>query len=676
MREMNMKGISTCNPVDFDKEYLLYTARYAIEHKFNHYQFIGPIHNPEKGNIDGMIFYRKYAQFNGVKNAEYVNYALECANQVCDELQKAGVKSYMWHHELELPEGFEEAYPEILNSYGDVEITHPLVKDFLENKIEDFFYACPKMDGIILTLHETRIPLLKLKNQKLDKIERVKYVTEILFKACEKLGKELIVRPFASLEEDYAMMTKAYEQISTKLVIMDKWIQFDWSLTLPENAFFNKIKNNPLLVETDIFGEYFGKGFLPIMLKEHIQQKFSYCEKFAPIGYVSRIDRGGYIPFGTVQEVNLRIMEACLQGEDVEKKIDDFFAERYGKAGGDVRKLMENTEDIQKGILYLNGYYYSELSRFPRINHCKNHFYFEMMKEDYEIASNEWFIPKNWKRGELSKALEEKQTAVKQTEEKLCILNALKGKISDSDYEDLNKKFWNLHLVAKLWLALTEAFIAYMQTDENALETALQKLLDVNAVGTEKLGKAFYVLAFGDGGDVSGTAKGGVIGFVNDMRMSFALERKETAELEKENLTDYIICGGGNESHKLQKEVNFSDTYIYEDGLCRIPGTNRGKAFSTVNAHGWFSYEIKVKPNTVNEIVVVAKGSDGCLDFSVEIDGKTTVVKQKTNELTEIPVSFTEENGKDKVRIRIDRITGNTPYIYQIKVKGSVTSLG
>ena len=160
------------------------------------------------------------------------------------------------------------------------------------------------------------------------------------------------------------------------------------------------------------------------------------------------------------------------------------------------------------------------------------------------------------------------------------------------------------------------------------------------------------------------------------MRMSFALERKETAELEKENLTDYIICGGGNESHKLQKEVNFSDTYIYEDGLCRIPGTNRGKAFSTVNAHGWFSYEIKVKPNTVNEIVIVAKGSDGCLDFSVEIDGKTTVVKQKTDELTEIPVSFTEENGKDKVRIRIDRITGNTPYIYQIKVKGSVTSLG
>lgn len=39
---------------------------------------------------------------------------------------------------------------------------NPLVKDFLENKILDFFEAYPLMDGIILTLHETKILFLKL----------------------------------------------------------------------------------------------------------------------------------------------------------------------------------------------------------------------------------------------------------------------------------------------------------------------------------------------------------------------------------------------------------------------------------------------------------------------------------------------------------------------------------
>ncbi len=657
-----IQGISTCNPVDFDKEYLLYTAKYAIEHGCKHYQFIGPIHNPEKGNLDGMIFYRKYAQFNNAKNAEYVRYSIETANQVCDELAAAGVKSYMWHHELELPVGFEENYPEILNSDGDVEVSHPIVKDFLVHKIEDFFFTYPKMDGIVLTLHETRIPLLKLKNQKLGKVERVKYVTQILFETCKRLGKELIVRPFASVEEDYEMMTKAYEEISTSLVIMDKWTQFDWSLTLPNNAFFHKIKNNPLLVETDIFGEYFGKGFLPIMLKEHIIEKVRYCNEFGVIGYCSRIDRNGYQPFGSVQEVNLRIMEACLKEEDIDAAIDSFFAEKYGIAGERVRDLMEGTEDLQKKIFYLNGYYFTELSCFPRVNHSKNHFYIEMMKEEYCIASNEWFIPKKWMRGDMKNVLEEKESALKLSQEKLAKLQAMKGVLSEENYLELENKFQNLYYTAKLWLAMTKAFIAYAKDDEKGLRCACEELTEIDTEGRKTVVKNYYPTTI-----VRAEGLDPVPLFVQEIQDSFAKERKATQKLQSENLTDFIVCGGGKEGHKLQKEVNFSDTYILEDGVCRIPGTNRGKAWSTVKAHGWFSYEIKVKPDAENEIVIVAKGSDGQLDMSVDIDGEKRVIRQAADGKTEVKLAYYAKN--QTARIRIDRISGYTPYVYEIKVK-------
>ena len=192
--ENKINGIAVCNPVDLDREYMLFTADYAIAHGINHYQIVGPIHNPEKGNIDGMTFYRKYSQFNDEKNAEYVRFCESVVNEVCDKLFLAGIKTYMWHHELEVPIRFKEAFPEILNESGDVEVTHPLIRDFLENKLADFFAAYPKIDGVILTLHETRIPLLKLKNQKLSKMDRVKYVTEILYNTCKKLGQELIVQ--------------------------------------------------------------------------------------------------------------------------------------------------------------------------------------------------------------------------------------------------------------------------------------------------------------------------------------------------------------------------------------------------------------------------------------------------------------------------------------------------
>ena len=657
-----IQGISTANPVDFEREYLLYTARYAIKHRQNHYQFIGPIHNPVKGNIDGMTFYRKYAQFNSAKDKAYVEYCLQATNETLEELSAAGVKSYMWHHELELPVGFEEAYPETLNADGDIEVSHPIIKDFLENKIEDFFFAYPKMDGIVLTLHETRIPLLKLKNQKLGRVERVKYVTQILFDTCKRLGKELIVRPFASIEEDYQMMTNAYEEISKDLIIMDKWTQFDWSLTLPNNAFFNKIKNNPLMIETDIFGEYFGKGFLPIMLKDHIIEKVRYCQGFAPVGYCSRIDRNGFQPFGSVQEVNLRIMEACLNGENVDVAIDEFFAEKYGEAGGQVRALMENTEDLQRKIFYLQGYYFTELSSFPRVNHSKNHFYFEMMKKDYCMASNEWFIPKNWRRGDMQSVRDEKASAVVEAEQKLKTLQALKGVLSPENYAELENKFQNLYYTAKLWNALTKAFIAYANNNESDLISACKELVEIDNEGKKTVVKNYYptTIVRVEGLDL-------VPLFVEEVQASFYKEREATKALQQENLTDFIVCAGGGEGHKLQKEVNFSDTYIFDDGVCRIPGTNRGKAWSTVNAHGWFSYEIKVKPNEENEITIIAKGSNGKLDMSVEIDGDITRVSRNVEEKTQVKIGYFAKSGV--ARIRIDRISANTPFIYEIKVK-------
>ena len=48
------------------------------------------------------------------------------------------------------------------------------------------------------------------------------------------------------------------------------------------------------------------------MLKDHIKEKFEYCEGYNVAGYVSRIDRAGQNPFGGPNEVNLDIMNACI----------------------------------------------------------------------------------------------------------------------------------------------------------------------------------------------------------------------------------------------------------------------------------------------------------------------------------------------------------------------------
>ena len=674
-KDVDIKGISVCNPVDPEKGYLLFTVDYAIRNQFNHLQVIGPIHNGVKGNIDGMTLYQKYSRFNGEKDLAYIRRTMEAVNLACQKASGHGLKMYQWHHELELPAGFTEVYPETGNASGDIEVTHPLVKDFLENKIRDFFEAYPLMDGIILTLHETKVPLLKLKDQKLGKTERVQYVTKILFDTCKSLGKELVVRPFASTQEDYERMAGAYKSISGDLLFMDKWTQFDWSLTLPHNAFFAGIEN-PLLIEADIFGEFFGKGHLPLMLRNHIAEKMKYCSQFSPKGYVARIDRAGQHPFGSVNEVNLCIMNAYLQGEDAGKAIEDFFARKYPGAAREVRELMEDTEEILRKTIYTKGYYFSELSRFPTLNHCKNHFYFEMMRKDYAIVSEEWFIPKDWNRGTLQSILEEKESAVEKAEELYEKLLLLKGKISEAEYEKLWKKFANLKFVTAIWKRLTMTFMdyaAYFEKGEERYEAALEEdltqLCSLRDQGTEVLGADFYCsIGGGETGSTGESLHFDYIGlFAEEIRKSFRAEKEETMRFQKDpHVLDYVICGGAMEGHKLKKEVNFSDTLIKNGRLCRIPGNQKGMEWSSINAHGWFSYELCILPECRNEIVFSMGNADGILEAKITIGTQEFRIQEKTREAR---ITIPYFSGKEKVvRVRVDKISRYTPCIYTIEV--------
>ena len=85
MKSYNACGISVLNPVNVEKDYLDFTVDYAIKLGFNHFQLIGPIHNNVRGNVDGMVYYKKYSQFNNEKDSEYVDYNLEvaCLLSIC-----------------------------------------------------------------------------------------------------------------------------------------------------------------------------------------------------------------------------------------------------------------------------------------------------------------------------------------------------------------------------------------------------------------------------------------------------------------------------------------------------------------------------------------------------------------------------------------------------------------
>ena len=667
------KGISVCHPVSPKEEYLMQCARYAIDHGITHFELCGPIHSPVKGNCDGMMLYRKYAQFNGDKNQDYVRACQTAVNRVLDELVPHGIKCYCWHHELELPAGFEQAFPEIQNSDADVEVTHPIIRDFLEQKMEDFFHAYPRMTGIVLTLHETRIPLLKLKHQKLNKVERVQYVTEILYSTCKRLGKELIVRPFASIAQDYDDLMEAYETVSPDLVVCDKWTKFDWSLIAPHNPFLARIKN-PSVVEGDIFGEYFGVGYLPILLKDHIVKKVAYCQQFDPRGYVLRIDRSGRTPFGTPNQVNLEIADAVLDGRDADEAIRDFFHREYGPCGETVRLAMEGTEDIQiKALCAQTWYTIHALSKFPGpATVQRQHRYF---RSDFVPTKGTWQDVPEFRGIDHEAVLADKKEAIRLAREKLALIRTLEGKLPEDTYYSLYMRFANLELVCRIWeqVALLYSSLArYFETAQpvwrSTICNALDTLKELDDEGYALLGDDFYCEALGPEND-DGRRRSPLQNLENTLKKRIELEIDEFAALQKEELCDFLIAGGFSEEHKHKNEPNFSSPQCLPEGICRCAGAERGKAWSVLKAHGWISYELKVRPDQENTLVISGKGKEGHLSFDLALDGEQAARVAVDGEgFVEYTHRFTPAPGARQVTVRIDRNSDDMPYIHTIKV--------
>ena len=676
------KGISFLNPIRVEEKYLKRCAQYAIDHGVKHFELIGPTHDPKRGNCDGMTLFRKYSVFNEDKDVEYIKYCEKAINEALDMIEPYGIKSYYWHHELEVPAKFDELHPEILNERGDVEVTHPLIKDFLVNKIEDFFHTYPKMSGIVLTLHETRIPLLKLKNQKIGKIERVKYVTEIVYETCNRLGKELIVRPFASIAQDYDDLMTAYEQISSDLVVNDKWTKYDWSLVRPHNPFLARIKN-PLVIEADIY-EYFGKGFLPLMLKKHITEKVKYCNQFNPRGYVLRIDRGGYTPFDTPNEVNLEIMDAAVDGRDVDEAINAFFNREYGEYGDIVRSVMEDTEDIQVKALHASGRALHWLSSFPPLFAMKTAY--KLFRDDFVMT--EAMKEDNFPPFDYEKTLSDMAEAIEAIGEKLATVESLAGKLDENKYYQLWRCFKNFDIVAKIFreLAITYHSIArYFEHHDEAALAQIYKSIDAmreyDKEGFEALGaKNFHCEAlsikkgaafrtYGLGSDSTDPRDSHVYLLDQLLKTAIDLEVAKERELRAMDPTDYVISGGFSECHDVKSEPNFSAALTMTDGSCRTAGSQRGSMWSVVKAHGWFSYEMKVKPGVENTVIIEGKGQDGNLSIDLAIDGDMTRHSASGEGLLKISRTFTPEAGKDTVTVRIDRNSAYLPFIYSVVIK-------
>ena len=144
------------------------------------------------------------------------------------------------------------------------------------------------------------------------------------------------------------------------------------------------------------------------------------------------------------------------------------------------------------------------------------------------------------------------------------------------------------------------------------------------------------------------------------------MEVESNRKLLARNVTDFIIAGGFSECHNPKCEGNFSACLTMPDGSCRTAGSERGAMWSVVKTHGWFFYEMKVKPGAENVLTVTGKGEDGNLSIDIEINGEMKRYQKSGEGLVDIEHHFTPKAGQDIVTVRIDRNSASLPFIYTL----------
>ena len=107
---------------------------------------------------------------------------------------------------------------------------------------------------------------------------------------------------------------------------------------------------------------------------------------------------------------------------------------------------------------------------------------------------------------------------------------------------------------------------------------------------------------------------------------------------------------------------------LIDDELVRIPGNRNGLEWSLINAHGWFTYEMKLKENAENTARITVGGKTDKINFKVTIGKVEYVIDEPNKGKNLVELKYTASVGENRTRVQIDKISGHTPCVYTIEI--------
>jgi outer membrane protein assembly factor BamB len=412
--------------------------------------------------------------------------------ELIDLAHEHGIKIYVWTHELdEVPSKFikggrrEHARQFIVLPDSKGQGQETFVQggkvaaygddfwDFMSNRYETLLDALPDLDGVVVTLTETNVPIDddNLVTSPLTPTERFVKMSQQIYDVLKPRGKELILRTFTWIKEDFEWMPAAFTQLPEDIIIMSKVNWGDWYQHYPSNPFIGAVAPHRQIIEYDLVGQYHGDTHTPWVCADFLQQEMQYGISKKAAGVIARVDWGGHA-YDSGNEFNA-VAYAKLAHDpflDLDNLWEKWASNKYSpQASPYVISALKRSNDIANLIFFtksfkilkssgtLIGVSHMDGTRIMHSLFCRD--VQSRWKPELLPLANELINPT---LQTMKDAIQEKEKAIELINASLKDLDEGRRTLTNSDYLYLTTLFRHARLLAQSWRWINEAYFRYL----------------------------------------------------------------------------------------------------------------------------------------------------------------------------------------------------------------------
>lgn len=377
-------------------------------------------------------------------------------NTICRWAGAKGIKVDMWTHEL-------NGIPEELMVDGKADLDNPKLWEFVRSKYARLFKLCPKLDGLVLTMHETAIKIYHDSGvaSSVSPEERVAKLIDSLDAVCRSLGKELFVRTFSYEPKELEWLLGGIRLCKSDFVVMSKCCPHDWQPYYPANPAIGDVGGKRQVVEFDLGHEFTGLSTIPYINISYMRKHLDYDIRKGAVGAVFRLERLKWRAVDTPNQAVIDVFTKMLldSSQDPYALYRDWLAKRYGRetARHLYAAFMRTQEIVDKGYFVL-GFWVTNHSKMPSYNYAKKSLTGRTTAKwdpSAKATEQELFNPT---AGTIGKISSEKDIALRLVEESIADIERAKPHLSAQDYAHLSDLFQRTRAMVVVWKAAMEVF--------------------------------------------------------------------------------------------------------------------------------------------------------------------------------------------------------------------------